>query len=560
MFVQKLNSSGDLVWVKSIGGTNSEVANSIVSDNNGNIYITGQFGDTVDFDPGVGEAKMISKGGYDMFVLKLTTSGEFVWAKSFGGVSSDYSKSINIDFSGNILVTGYFRDTVDFDPGAGVTKLISTGFADIFIQKLDSDGNFIWAKSVGGNNSDDSNAISSDKMGNVYITGTYRDTVDFDPGTGTDFFYSENGSSDIMVLKLDASGNYVWAKSFSGGTTGHGYGIAVDVNGDICVTGVFSTTVDFDPNVGVTSITGNGIFDAFVLKLDTDGKLIWVKTTGSSDEDYAQDIATDSDGNIYVGGSFDSSIDLDPGPGSTIFVNKGRWDIFFQKFNSAGDLVWAFATGGSSHELIIAIDVDPVGNIYYTGVYASPSLDFNPEAGVDSYTSVGDYDIFVVKLPQCILNAVDNSVTQTGPTLSSNQVNANYTWLDCNNFNSPILGATDQNYTASVNGDYAVEVDYIGCVSTSNCYTVSTLGINEGFSEDQFKLYPNPTTGELTFDLLEEHATVTVIITDGAGKEIGKEEFTNVQQDVLKITEPSGLYLVTLISGDKTATYKVVKK
>src|SRR5690606_19324646 len=114
----------------------------------------------------------------DIFISKLDTLGNFVWAKKIGGIGSDYSNSIALDNYGNVYTTGYFEDTVDFDPGFGVSYLNSTGGKDIFICKLDTSGNFVWAKKIGGSGTDAGNSIAVDNLGNIYITGYFEGLVD----------------------------------------------------------------------------------------------------------------------------------------------------------------------------------------------------------------------------------------------------------------------------------------------------------------------------------------------------------------------------------------------
>jgi len=139
-----------LDWAKSMGGTNLEESVSIAVDDSGNIYTTGYFQGTTDFDPGLGTFNLTSAGVQDIFISKLDASGNFVWAKSIGEISTDIGYSIAIDVSGNVYTAGYFYGTADFDPGAGTFNLTSAGGQDIFISKLDASGNFVWAKSMGG--------------------------------------------------------------------------------------------------------------------------------------------------------------------------------------------------------------------------------------------------------------------------------------------------------------------------------------------------------------------------------------------------------------------------
>jgi len=202
-------------WAIAFGGAGKDQVYAISIDASGNIYTTGYFKETVDFNPGAGTYNLTSAGQSDIFIQKLDAAGNFLWAKSFGGTSGDVAYSLSIDASGNVYTTGWFRGTVDFDPGAGTYFLTSEGFKDIFIQKLDAAGNFLWAKSFGGTSGDKAYSLSIDILGNVYTTGYFEGTVDFDPGAETYYLTSE-GDADVFIQKLDAAGNFLWAKSFGG--------------------------------------------------------------------------------------------------------------------------------------------------------------------------------------------------------------------------------------------------------------------------------------------------------------------------------------------------------
>ncbi len=146
-----LNAQGpEFAWVKQMGGAGGEVGNSITLDNNGNIYTTGSFFGTCDFDPGSGTYNLTSFGYYDIFVSKIDASGNFLWAKQMGGADRMRGYSIAVDNNGNVYTTGDFYGTCDFDPGSGTYNLTSFGLNYTFLSKLNTTGNFVWAKQIGG--------------------------------------------------------------------------------------------------------------------------------------------------------------------------------------------------------------------------------------------------------------------------------------------------------------------------------------------------------------------------------------------------------------------------
>jgi hypothetical protein len=278
IFVSKLDSSGDFVWAKSMGGTGSHGADAaahgdkfgIAVDSAGNVYTAGDFEGTADFDPGPGTYNLTAAGDSDIFVSKLDSSGDFVWAKSMGGTSGDFGPSIAVDSAGNVYTAGWFYGTADFDPGPGTYNLTSAVDANIFVSKLDSSGNFVWASRMGGGGiwpGDRGRDIAVDSAGNVYTTGMFRGTADFDPGAGT-YYLTSAGNTEIFVSKLDSNGNFVWASRMGGPNIDRGRGIAVDSAGKVYTTGYFRGTADFDPGPGTYNLTSAGDWDIFVSKLD----------------------------------------------------------------------------------------------------------------------------------------------------------------------------------------------------------------------------------------------------------------------------------------------------
>ena len=386
-----------LEWAKQMGGNSSDLGFSIKTDANGNIYTIGNFRDTVDFDPGVGVFNLISNGNNDIFIQKLNANGDFVWVKQIGGTDLEDGKSIVID-GGVIYTTGIFNGTADFNPGTGVFNLTSNGRHDIFIQKLDTAGNFIWAKNIGGTSIDFGNSITTDAIGNIYITGYFRDTVDFDPGVGV-FNLTTPGITvvNIFVLKLNASGNFIWAKQMIGNATSGGSFINIDASGNALITGFFSGTVDFDPGLAVLNLNSNGGNDIFIQKLDPNGLLVWVKQMGGILVDYGYSIATDRNGNVYSTGYFRDTVDFDPGNGVFDLISNSNTDIYVQKLAANGNFEWAKQMGGSSSDAGTSIGTDTSGNVYLTGNFQG-TANFDPGVGTYNLTSKGSSDIFIQKL------------------------------------------------------------------------------------------------------------------------------------------------------------------
>lgn len=332
IYICKLTSLGNFVWAKNMGGSDYDFPNSLALDTEGNIYTTGYFMETADFDPNAGTENLTSVGDADIFISKLDSSGNFVWAKSMGGKSYEEGISIEVDISGSVYSAGRFNDSTDFDPSAETTILVPVGGFDIYISKLDSAGNFVWAKNIGGLSSEFENSITVDASGNVYTTGAFNDIVDFDPNEGTYILESGGSSSyDVFISKLDASGNFVWAKNLGGPGSEMGYSITVDASANVYTTGSFTGIADFDPNAGIYNLNSAGDKDIFISKLDASGNFVWAKSMGGGLEDIGKSIVVDASYKVYTTGSYQGTADLDPSEGILNFTSAGEIDTFIHK-------------------------------------------------------------------------------------------------------------------------------------------------------------------------------------------------------------------------------------
>ena len=471
VFVSKLDASGNLLWAKSFGAAAADAGLSIAVDSTGNVYTTGFFASTVDFDPGAGTTNLTTAGSSDVFISKLDASGNLVFAKRFGGGISDLGYSIAVDSTGNIYTTGFFQDTVDFDPSAGTTNLTTAGLSDVFISKLDASGNLVFAKRFGAAEADAGRSIALDSTGNIYTAGYFEQTVDFDPSAGTTNLTSA-GRSDVFVSKLDSSGNLVFAKRFGAAETDVGLSVAVDSTGNVYTTGYFEQTVDFDPGAGTTDLTTGGGSDVFVSKLDASGNLVFAKRFGGSNDDGGISISVDSNGNIHTTGYFEERVDFDPGAGTSNLTSAGGTDVFVSKIDSSGNLLLAKSFGGTANDVGRSITFDSTGNIYTTGEFAG-TVDFDPGTGTTNLISAGGNDVFILRLdPSGDARA---SAAPSAPTLNSitggdRRVTITFT-AGANN------GAAITDYEYSLNG-----ASYISAGTTSSPLTITGLSGRTAYS------------------------------------------------------------------------------
>lgn len=330
------------------------------------------------------------------------------WVRTLGAGGDDIAHRVAVDASGNVYVVGEFTGTVDFDPDPVATDFHgSVAGADVFLVKLDASGTFRWARTWGGPGRDVPNGIGIDSAGNVYVSGPFQHTVDFDPDPAVTLSLSSNnvsGANNIFLSKLDPSGHLVWAKAWGPADAGgESYNLVVDAWDRIYVVGDFSgTTTNFNPwdplhpDLHTVHYSGSGprYFDAFLSSFGADGSFRWAKTWGGEGYDDGPGVAVDSLGNVYVAGMYASqNIDFDPDGGGALFPAHDSGivvDVFVSKFDSTGDFQWVKTWGGpGTDDVAEVVGVDLAGNVYVAGRFASAGLDFDPGTGVDTHSTHG---------------------------------------------------------------------------------------------------------------------------------------------------------------------------
>jgi gliding motility-associated-like protein len=268
IFLAKYNSSGQYQWAFNLGEGNVDNAPfGLTVDAAANVYLTGFFqGTGRDFDPSPTTSAFLNSGGsYDVFVAKYNTNGQYQWAFPIGGAGVDVGRDVEVDNLGNVYVAGDFEgSSIDFNPSSGAA-LLSANNRDVFLAKYNSSGQYQWAKRFGAGGSDISWSLGFTNN-NVYITGSYQGTINFDPA-GTDNLTS-NGANDFYITKFDMNGNYICAFSAGGSGNDEGYRIDADNAGNLYVTGMLSSSnVDFNPSSAVTNaLSSAGSSDVFFAK------------------------------------------------------------------------------------------------------------------------------------------------------------------------------------------------------------------------------------------------------------------------------------------------------
>jgi hypothetical protein len=412
IFIWKVDSAGNFIWVKQFAGPSVEVASAIALDPSDNVYTTGYFSDTVDFNPDTSLTYYLQgETSYgDVFISKLDSAGNFIWAKSVGGILSDKPYAITANDSA-VYITGFFRDSVDFDPGPGIYKLYAGTGISMFVLKLDANGNFLWADAI-LNGPATPYSIKTDAE-NIFIAGAFIGTADFDPGSGVhNIVGTSTVNPDVFILKLNQSGDFIWVKSIGNSFSNDVCrALAIDASENIYTSGFFSGLVDFNPGTAVSNLNSIGNVGSFILKLDSAGNYIWAKAISGVVNAYAYAVSSDNSNNVYASGSFYGTADFDPGP-ATYYISTtplSASDIFILKLDSAGNFIWAKTAGGTSPDECHASALHE-DYLYITGINNSTVLSFGAIDLIDSVNS--HIQSFIAKLDHTVITGQSEIVSK----------------------------------------------------------------------------------------------------------------------------------------------------
>ncbi|RZJ64879.1 MAG: T9SS type A sorting domain-containing protein [Flavobacterium sp.] len=415
-FIQKLSTTGALLWVKTLNLNTVAFTSLCKADAAGNVYIAAPFTGTADLDPGAGVANVVTSLNNNTFLLKLTPAGDYVWAKAMETVGGSPSAvyALQTDANGNIYSSGYYSGSLT----QGNTTITSAGSLDSFIQKYDSNGNPLWLKSFGGSEIDLASQIVMDGSGNIYVTGIFQGTSDLDPGAAQ-FNVTGQGFTDAYITKLSTAGDFIWAKTL-GGNNQEGFGdIKVDSNGNIYVA-AYSNSITLNiATQPATAFTTNGSYDSLLLKLDSSGNPLWVRQFGGTGSDFAVRLIIDNAGKIVVTGQFTEVMNFGP-LGSTTITSAGGSDIFIAMFSVDGEFEIGYSFPGGGVESIYDFFSDAAGDYYMLGRY-NQSFDVDPSAATATITSNGFEDYFVAKYhPQSLgsetFKSIENFVLYPNPS------------------------------------------------------------------------------------------------------------------------------------------------
>jgi hypothetical protein len=340
ILVLKLSAAGVCDWGYLLGGPDNDEARAVAVAEDGSIYIAGSFGGLADVDP-VGTTVLLSKGGDDGFLIRLTAAGELDGAVQGGGAGADRFSALALAPSGDVVVGGEFDGTASLGSGLAPVVLTSVGGTDGLLARYTSMLGLRWGIRLGGAGADRVNAVASDPSGDVLAAGSFEGSADLDPGPGTALVNSLGGADLFLARYAAATG--VWgglARSLGGVGTEAVSRMVLTPAGQLLLTGFFQETVDFDPGAGTRIVTARGTGgagDAFLLALDQQGDFGWVvplgaAVGGSGNVAVGSDLAVDGFGRVWITGRFFGRTDFDPGPDATELVAVSESDIFLSRY------------------------------------------------------------------------------------------------------------------------------------------------------------------------------------------------------------------------------------
>jgi hypothetical protein len=402
VFTLILDSNG--VALRGMAGTGDGAENigtGIASDSNGNIFITGDFTGTITF----GDVPLVSAGVGDIFIVKYDGTGNLLWARRAGGSSEIHARDIAVDAAGHCYITGEFYDSASFDGNV----VYSTIADDVFTAKYDPDGNGLWAESCGGLSGDWGTGIAVDSLGNVFIAGYFQSQFVFN-----DITHSSEGNRDLFVAKYDASGAPQWA--VTGGGEGNEFfnKIAVDYsNSRVYVTGEFESSSILIGGIDLQNANASPPRrDILLVAFDSDGAAQWAIRAGSMEHDYANDVAVDRNGDVYVTGSFNDTIVFDD-----ITLVNSSGDLYLAKLDPSGNALWAImpeanTASAESRSVTAYLNRPMIAGSLVAGM-GPPILVFND----DTLISNGSTDAFVAKIgPPCdVATGVESHIENPVP-------------------------------------------------------------------------------------------------------------------------------------------------
>lgn len=518
-------------WARSFGDYTWDHGLAAEKDQLGNVYIGGTF---ASYSIAVGSTTLYcaSPNKDDIFIAKYDQNGNVLWARSFGGAEMDGANNITTDLNNNCIITGGFSSPTIAIGSFTLTRVGSLLNSDIFIAKLDPSGNVLWAKSYGSSNSglDQGYALGADPGGNVILNAQYSGTT-ITVGTNT-IVATSTFNPCHFLSKYDQNGNLLWAKNSAPISVGS---LAVDNTGNIYGGGVYNAPVITVETNTFTNSSAGTFNDILFSKYDTNGNLVWIKTSNGANAETVTSVKTDNANNVYFCGNSTSSVTAI----GNLTINIASSAGLLGKYDPSGNFLWIRQGLSSNTNNPYDISTTNNGYVYMSGIFTGSTASF----GTTTVTGTGFWNSFITKhdtsgaLTWATAYSANNSVVADEIVGNNNSAYV-FGSFSCNP--TLAIGATTLNFK----GGYDVYLAKLDEISTGIEVSKKTKNIN---------IYPNPNNGTfiITSDLIEEQE---ISIYDLIGQKIHSQQLRVGENKIQLNTQSKGLYYYSIEKNNQKST------
>lgn len=516
-------------WAKSHGSTAAENISGLAVNSIGESYACGYYFSS-NFT--LGTTTLTNNGNYDSYITKFDVNGNPLWAKSFGGGFDDNATGIALDGSGNSYVVGNF---ISSNMVCGTTTLTNSAFGDLFIVKLDINGNFIWAKNFGDGGNTVATAVTLDATGDILITGFYNSaTLTMGTYTLTTF-----GNDDAFVAKLDANGNVIWAQSFGDNLAENANGITTDPSGNSYITGFYKSS---NLTVGSSTLSNASpaSADIFLVKMDNTGNVLNAATFGDMLDEVGTGITRDVNGDIILTGYYFSPTLV---IGTSTLANNGSRDVLVVKTNSNCAVQWAQGGGGNNDDYGYGIAADAVGRIYVNGHNHSFLASFGTQTL--SFGGVGD-GFLVAYSPTGTALWADGMGGGTDDGWNALALDGAGNIFCGGYFSSTSVSLGSTNLNCNGSGDLLL------------AKMLNTTGLADvNAASPDILIYPNPSAGVVHFKSISaDYFNLEIYDAQGKLQMNVLHQPSDLTLDLSYL--PKGMYLIRMTSGEAILTKKLL--
>jgi len=547
-FVLKLDSLGNFIWVRDFAGGVYINPYRIRVNHLGTVQVAGEHKGDINFAPSQGTMFTHSPAfswETSAFAVAITSLGTVIWGHSIGSNPQSSTKmrlrDMEVDTAGNVILAGEYDSRVDLDPGPGTFLSQGNGRddGDLFILKLDINGNFVWADTLGHGDHHDLRDIHIKPNGHILAYGNTTASIDMDPGPGTHWLHPISG--DAFFAEYDAAGQFHSLHTLASSQAFvRANRITTNQQGDYFISGRYNGNLDFDMSANQFYLSTTSLQEYFILKTDDQFNFQWARPFGSIDLRF-NGFSADNNGGVYLSGYIEDSVNLDFIGQSAPRVPSGNSDFFFAKLGHC-------APYERTDSVNVCKEYRWINNTTYTASNNSAKLTYIANNGCDS----------IIHLDLQIRNVSDTTISLSGDSLVSNASNAQYQWLDVSQNYAPIPGANQRSFGPGGNGHFAVALYENNCTDTSETYLLTNFNLKEVDPGSIPQIFPNPSSGPISITFNQPQKQGRIEIYSLSGQLLNQFEFQAQKEIPVQLNGPVGLYLLRITNEkDQSFTRKI---